>query len=512
MIVDKPAGLTSHDVVARVRRIFGTRKVGHAGTLDPMATGVLVLGLERATKLLGHLALERKAYLATIRLGASTTTDDAEGDHSVRSGWFRGRRGCHPFRCSRADRAIEQVPSSVSAVKVDGKRAYQRVRDGEEVRLPPRPVVVHRFDVLASRRVPRATELDVLVDCSSGTYVRALARDLGAGLGVGGHLTDLRRTQVGPFGLAHARDTGPVGRGRRTVADLGRGRGAGVPAAGRGAGTRGRWRTAALSAVTRDGVFRGASRAAARSVPGTDAILRSRPLHVVRPWRARTTAKPPPTRSRPRRGSTGTGRGEADPQPEVRRHPRDGAGRRLLVVLRWRGLDHLPGGWGRCVATIGVFDGVHKGHQALIGRAVELARQRELPSVVLTFDPHPSEVVRPGQHPAQLTSLNRKAKLVEELGVDVFCVLPFTPELSRVPADEFVHELLVDRLHVAEVVVGQNFTFGHMALGDVTLLRSLGHRFGFTTEGADLVTVPDGAGRRGHGVLLDLHPGVHRRR
>jgi riboflavin kinase/FMN adenylyltransferase len=144
------------------------------------------------------------------------------------------------------------------------------------------------------------------------------------------------------------------------------------------------------------------------------------------------------------------------------------------------------------VATIGVFDGVHKGHQALIGKAVELARQRDLPSVVLTFDPHPSEVVRPGSHPAQLTSLNRKAKLVEELGVDVFCVLPFTPELSRVPADEFVHELLVDRLHVAEVVVGQNFTFGHMALGDVTLLRNLGHRFGFTTDGADLVTVPGG--------------------
>jgi riboflavin kinase/FMN adenylyltransferase len=142
------------------------------------------------------------------------------------------------------------------------------------------------------------------------------------------------------------------------------------------------------------------------------------------------------------------------------------------------------------VATIGVFDGVHKGHQALIHRAVELARQRGLPSVVLTFDPHPAEVVRPGSHPAQLTSLNRKAELVEELGVDVFCVLPFTPELSRVPPDEFVHELLVDRLHVAAVVVGQNFTFGHLAAGDVTMLRNLGHRFGFVTEGADMITVP----------------------
>jgi riboflavin kinase/FMN adenylyltransferase len=157
-------------------------------------------------------------------------------------------------------------------------------------------------------------------------------------------------------------------------------------------------------------------------------------------------------------------------------------------VQRWRGLDHLPGGWGRCVVTIGVFDGVHKGHQALINRAVELAHQRGVPSVLMTFDPHPSEVVRPGSHPAQLTTLRRRAELVEHLGVDVFCVLPFTVELSRMPADEFVHEVLVDRLHAAAVVVGENFTFGQKAAGNVDLLRHLGQRFGFVTEGADLVT------------------------
>ncbi|MEV4320219.1 bifunctional riboflavin kinase/FAD synthetase [Actinocrispum sp. NPDC049592] len=157
-------------------------------------------------------------------------------------------------------------------------------------------------------------------------------------------------------------------------------------------------------------------------------------------------------------------------------------------MQRWRGLEHLPGGWGRCVATIGVFDGVHRGHQGLIARAVELAQQRSVPSVVVTFDPHPSEVVRPGSHPAQLTTLRRKAELVEELGVDVFCVLPFTPELSRVPADEFVHEILVDRLHAAAVVVGENFRFGHRAQGDVELLSQLGHRFGFVAEGAKLLT------------------------
>ena len=157
-------------------------------------------------------------------------------------------------------------------------------------------------------------------------------------------------------------------------------------------------------------------------------------------------------------------------------------------MQRWRGLETLPSGWGRCVLTIGVFDGVHRGHRELINRAVELAAKRELPSVLMTFDPHPSEVVRPGSHPAQLTTLPRRAELVEELGVDVFCVLPFTPELSRMPADVFVHELLVDQLHVAAVVVGENFTFGKNAAGDVTLLRTLGNRFGFTAEGESLVT------------------------
>jgi riboflavin kinase / FMN adenylyltransferase len=140
------------------------------------------------------------------------------------------------------------------------------------------------------------------------------------------------------------------------------------------------------------------------------------------------------------------------------------------------------------VLTVGVFDGVHRGHQQLISDAVRQARERHLPCVLLTFDPHPSEVVRPGSHPAQLTTLRRRAELAERLGVDVFCVLPFTPELSRTPADEFVHEVLVERLHVAVVVVGENFTFGYKAAGDVDLLRLLGSRFGFVAEGNKLVT------------------------
>jgi tRNA pseudouridine55 synthase len=201
VVVDKPDGMTSHDVVARVRRIMGTRKVGHAGTLDPMATGVLVLGIERATKLLGHLALDTKAYLATIRLGAATTTDDAQGDvlSTVDASEIAEDAVAAGIRALTGK--IQQVPSAVSAVKVGGKRAYALARAGEKVELAARPVEVSRFDLLASRRSGSVLDLDVMVECSSGTYVRALARDLGAALGVGGHLAALRRTRVGPFDL-----------------------------------------------------------------------------------------------------------------------------------------------------------------------------------------------------------------------------------------------------------------------------------------------------------------------
>ncbi|EHR60720.1 tRNA pseudouridine 55 synthase [Saccharomonospora cyanea NA-134] len=215
LIVDKPGGMTSHDVVAKARRFLRTRRVGHAGTLDPMATGVLVLGVERATKLLGHLALDRKTYLATIALGAATTTDDAEGEITSRAD-VSAVAGVSDADIAAGIAALTgdilQKPSAVSAVKVNGKRAYARVRAGEEVDLPARPVTVHRFDLLATRRETDRVELDVMVDCSSGTYVRALARDLGAALGVGGHLAALRRTSVGPFTLAKARTLDEVER------------------------------------------------------------------------------------------------------------------------------------------------------------------------------------------------------------------------------------------------------------------------------------------------------------
>ncbi|MGV3561739.1 MAG: tRNA pseudouridine(55) synthase TruB [Nocardioides sp.] len=208
VVVDKPAGITSHGVVARVRRLVGTRKVGHAGTLDPMATGVLVLGVDRATRLLGHLMLTEKGYDATIRLGVATTTDDAEGEVTATA--VASHLDEATVRAALAEFVgdIEQVPTAVSAIKVDGKRAYQRVRDGEEVALVARPVTIHSLDVHDVRPSGQPGEhldVDVSLRCSSGTYVRAVARDLGAALGVGGHLTALRRTAVGPYGLDVAR-------------------------------------------------------------------------------------------------------------------------------------------------------------------------------------------------------------------------------------------------------------------------------------------------------------------
>jgi tRNA pseudouridine55 synthase len=204
VVVDKPAGWTSHDVVARSRRLAGTRRVGHAGTLDPMATGVLVLGIGKATRLLGHLALTDKAYDATIRLGVTTTTDDAEGEHgtTTSAGHVTDDEIAAAIRTLTGQ--ILQVPSSVSAIKVNGERAYKRVRAGDTVELAARPVTVSAFDVQDTRRTSEVVDLDVTVVCSTGTYVRALARDLGAALGVGGHLMALRRTRVGPYGLAAA--------------------------------------------------------------------------------------------------------------------------------------------------------------------------------------------------------------------------------------------------------------------------------------------------------------------
>jgi tRNA pseudouridine55 synthase len=208
VLIDKPAGWTSHQVVARIRRLAGTRKVGHAGTLDPMATGLLVVGIGKATRLLGHLALTEKGYEATIRLGIGTITDDADGE-------VTRTRGAHAVTDDQIETALAelrgerlQVPSAVSAIKIEGVRAYAKVRSGQDVALAPRPVIIQRFDIVCRRDLEvngtAVVDLDVVVECSSGTYVRALARDLGTLLGTGGHLIALRRTRVGVFPVEEA--------------------------------------------------------------------------------------------------------------------------------------------------------------------------------------------------------------------------------------------------------------------------------------------------------------------
>ncbi len=212
LLVDKPDGVTSHDVVARARRALNTRKIGHAGTLDPMATGLLILGVGPATRLLTFIVGLDKTYEATIRLGVSTDTDDADGTEIARAD-AAVLAAVTPDAVSAGIAAltgrIEQVPSTVSAIKVGGRRAYDLARAGEQVELKARSVTVSRFAVTRMRTVAEGIDLDVVVDCSSGTYIRALARDLGADLGVGGHLTALRRTRIGPFDVAAAVDIAP---------------------------------------------------------------------------------------------------------------------------------------------------------------------------------------------------------------------------------------------------------------------------------------------------------------
>lgn len=205
IVVDKPAGMTSHDVVARIRRLAKTRRVGHGGTLDPMATGVLIIGVNRATRLLTYVIGSAKSYTATIRLGQSTITDDAEGEITATTPAGHVTDEAIHDGLSRQRGEIDQVPSAVSAIKINGQRAYKRVREGEDVQIPPRRVTISRLEVLAIRRLDDAVDIDIDVTCSSGTYIRAIARDLGTLLGVGGHLTALRRTAVGDMPLSEAR-------------------------------------------------------------------------------------------------------------------------------------------------------------------------------------------------------------------------------------------------------------------------------------------------------------------
>ena len=409
IVIDKPAGISSHDVVAKVRKIVGSRKVGHGGTLDPMATGVLVVAVNRSTRLLAHLALTVKVYEATIRLGETTDTDDADGTSVTTASCSAVTEQDVRSAIVPLTGDIEQVPSAVSAIKVDGKRAYQLVREGRDVELAPRPVTVSRFDVLDVRR-PTADllDVDVRVECSSGTYIRALARDLGSALGVGGHLTSLRRVRVGPFGVDRARTLEELATLPEPVE---------LPLA---EAIRVAFPVREISVAEADTLSYGQFLVPA-GIVGTYGAIDTDGRAVGLLY---TTSAGRPG---PESCSSAAADGGLSPSHLSPRDRSSPAPVGCESVQRWDGLDDIPDAFGPCVVTIGVFDGVHRGHAALIARAVEAAHGRGVPCVVMTFDPHPLAVVAPDHAPAMLASIEHRLDLLGEVGVDAALVLRFTP-------------------------------------------------------------------------------------
>ena len=480
VVVDKPTGLTSQQVVSRIKhRLAGewglrpkTLKVGHAGTLDPMATGVLVVGVGKATKLLGTIAGRDKCYEATIRLGQATTTDDAEGDPISPVILPNDTSSCgtqdlippaclldHPsvqMAMSKLTGDIEQVPSAVSAIKVDGRRAYALVRAGETVELKPRPVNVARFDAVAFRANPPFLDVDVVVDCSSGTYVRALARDLGRRLGVGGHLTALRRTRVGAFGIDQAVDLDAVTPDSLTPLSVI------LP-------------TVTSSCGKQDLI------PLVKAGPPPTVPLPDPPITVILPQAGSPQAGPLPdapiTVILPQAGSPPT-----VPLPDAP----------ITVILPQAGspptvpLPDAPttvilpqaGSPRSCVPqddknalALGTFDGVHMGHRAVLA-AARAAVGDDGVVIAATFWPHPMSVFAPVSVPRLLQSLDAREEALLEAGADEVLLLHFTPEMAALRPSEFVERLLVP-MHPAAVAVGPDFTFGAHAAGTPDTLGEL---------------------------------------
>lgn len=433
LIVDKPRGVTSHDVVARVRRLLGMKRVGHAGTLDPAAEGVLVVGVGRATKLLDAVQGTRKTYLARVALGAESISGDSEGP-------LKDVRPVPPLPTSEIERVlagfrgeIEQVPPGHSAVKIGGQPAYRRARRGDAVEIPPRRVTIHHLTLLAHREA----EIDLQVECSAGTYIRSLAQDIGAALGVGGYLQGLLRTRSGAFGLADA------------------------------------WTLAELDHLLSPASFASLALHPASALPGASVLVLDREQRNAwydgRPVPASGSADATAALAFDRDGLwVGVARGF---EPASAWQPR-------LVVGRGEVEPH--------VVAIGNFDGVHRGHQHILRLVAADARRNGARSAVVTFDPLPPEVLRPSAAPARLTSTPERLALIAAQGIDDIEVLPFTPELSQQSPGEFV-DLLVARLSPIEVVVGADFRFGHQRAGTVDTLRTIGQERGFEVRAVDRV-------------------------
>lgn len=529
--IDKPAGMTSHDVVSRVRRAVGERRVGHAGTLDPAATGVLVVGIGQATRLLGLLTLDRKGYRATFALGSETTTDDAEGE-VTRSAEVPAELISSGCRAAGLVEALvgehDQVPPAFSAVSVGGRRAYDAARAGEAIELAPRHVRVFSARLLGLDAEARTW--DVELDVSKGTYVRSIARDLGRELGCYAHVSGLRRTFSGPVTLAdclsleeleaggaalaqeRALDpTRALGLAERPVdlgevasvtngrpVPLGTARDAyatHVPAPGERVCLT--WDHALVGIWERRGRSLVCQVNFPQGIVGVEPTLSDmgpeeplRPAAVARLAQDALVPRPEPVStaefSLPGLSAAGTlcVRGAVASAPLV-----------------WQGREPDPawilGGDRRFVCAIGAFDGLHRGHRALLARARERADELGCRLAAVTFDPDPSRVLSAEPSPDLLSPEERGAFLLAA-GADALVTFRFTPEFAALPYERFVREALGELVDVRAIVVGSDFRLGAGGAGDVSALARLGDEAGFDVIGlrlADAGGVPISATR-----------------
>jgi tRNA pseudouridine55 synthase len=460
VVVDKEPGWTSHDVVARCRRIFGQRRVGHAGTLDPDATGVLLVGLGRATRLLRFASALGKTYSGEVVLGVATSTLDAAGTvvsrHDMGSVTLEDVQAAATALTGR----INQVPPMVSAVKVGGRRLYDLEREGVEVERVARPVTVTRFDV-AETEEPGVYRIEVA--CSSGTYVRVLAADLGEALGGGAHLRALRRLSVGSFSLDESHPLAELDPSLvRPPAELLRD----YPAVTLDgelelAVRHGKVLDRSELGIAGDGPWVLLGEAGLLAVYEAKGVERAKPAVVMLPAES------------PSPGAEGTTPAQGPDPGEAR----------VTSV----GVENGQG-VARSVVTIGAYDGVHAGHRMLIGEVLRVASERGLHSVGVTFDRHPATVVRPQSAPRLITDLQQKLDLLRGAGLDEVVVVPFDAERASESAEDFVSEILVGRLAAAVVIVGEDFHFGRGRRGNVALLEAMGKELGFVVVGFGLMT------------------------
>ena len=526
--IDKPVGMTSHDVVSRVRRAVGEKRVGHAGTLDPAATGVLVVGIGQATKLLGLLTLDRKGYDATFQLGAETTTDDAEGE-VTRTAPVSDELldlGSAKFEVAEMRGEQDQVPPAFSAVSVNGRRAYDAARAGEELELAARRVRVFDARLLSVDAEAKSWELSL--DVSKGTYVRSLARDLGRKLGCYAHVSSLRRTFSGPVTLAdcvtldeleargaelvHERCLDPVrvlglperALGLDEVVDVMNGRRISlgevrydcvsrVPNPGErvaltlGGGLAGIWRREGRSLICENNFPQAIE--GVREPVDVRSLAPESPLDA-RGIRALVRASVPAGRAL--RGGFGMRLLEGsvecvldvpycDPFFTAAVDERGNTVKDPLFSEK-----AALGGDRRFVCAIGAFDGLHRGHRALLSRARAEADHRGCRLAVVTFSPDPARVLSPEDAPDDLLSADDREYALIDTGADALLVFSFTPELASVPYEDFVRTCLGSLLDVRAIVVGEDFCLGARGEGTVSALSELGETDGFDVIGVEL--------------------------